>query len=87
MWKKDMSLAEIADLIERFLDNKSTYPQEWNDFVDTSQRDKEADRYRKLCYELDPVVNCPDPQDQDAALELRAIVTALRIPKTANPCG
>ena len=35
MWKSRLNRDEVADLIERFLENRSGYPQEWNDFVDT----------------------------------------------------
>ena len=37
MWKKNMNREEVAQLIERFLEDRSLYPQEWNDFVDASQ--------------------------------------------------
>jgi len=33
----------MADVIERFLDDKRLYPQEWNDFVDTPQYDWRMD--------------------------------------------
>ena len=78
MSRRDKTPHEIADLIERFLDGKSLYPQEWNDFVDSSQRDKEIDFYRRRCYELDPLVNRPGPPDQNAIAELRKLVSELR---------
>ena len=31
--------ADVADLIERFLQNRLVYPEEWNDFVERSERD------------------------------------------------
>lgn len=34
-----MNLHEVAVLIERFMNHKSLYPQEWNDCIDTSQND------------------------------------------------
>jgi hypothetical protein len=33
--RKAKTAAEIADLIERFLNGASLYPQEWNDFVES----------------------------------------------------
>jgi hypothetical protein len=68
----------MADLIERFLDGKGLYGQEWNDFVEVSQNDWRMDAYRRSCYELDPIVNCPDPQDPIALSVLRSLVLSLR---------
>jgi hypothetical protein len=81
-WKKNMNLQEVADLIERFLEKRSLYPQEWNDFVDTTQRDKRTDAYRKRCYALDPLVNRPGAPDPEAVAELRSMVDALRSQST-----
>jgi hypothetical protein len=72
------SAAEIADIIERFLANASSYPQEWNDFVDCRHPDTRLEVYRKRCDLLDPLVNRPDPQDADAVVELRAMIDDLR---------
>jgi hypothetical protein len=72
--------SEIADLIERFLQNRSLYPQEWNDSVDCTQQDPAMDEYRRKCYELDPLVNRPQPVDEAAILELRELVERLREP-------
>jgi hypothetical protein len=83
MWKKNMNSEEVAGIIERFLENRSLYPQEWNDFVETLQRDKKTDTYRKRCYELDPLVNCPEDPDPEAIAELRSMVETLRSP--VNP--
>jgi len=68
----------MADLIERFLEGRLAYPREWNDFVDCSQQSSEMDGYRSTCYELDPFVNCPDPQDKESLDELRRLVDTLR---------
>ena len=76
--KRSKNAREVADLIERFLENRSTYPQEWNDFVDSSQRDERIDKYRKRCSELDPLVNAPGPQNPSAVAELRKMVCELR---------
>jgi hypothetical protein len=76
--KKPRTAAEIAGIVERFLDGNSLYPQEWNDFVEGRERDASLDPYRKKCYELDPLVNCPDPQDPKAIAELRGMVKELR---------
>ena len=76
--RRDKSATEVADIIERFLENRSLYPQEWNDFVESSQRDPSLDTFRKRCDQLDPLVNRPGDADPDAVSELRSIVTTLR---------
>lgn len=82
MWgkkpKRDKNALEVAGLIERFLDKKSLYPQEWNDFVELSQYDKRIDVFRKRCYELDPLVNCPGNPDPKAIGELKSMIEELR---------
>lgn len=78
MWKKNMNSEEVAQLIERFLENRSLYPQEWNDFVDTPQKDSVIENHRRQCYELDPLVNCPGVQDPDAVARLKGIIERLR---------
>jgi hypothetical protein len=75
---KAKTAKDIADLIERFLNGTSLYPQEWNDFVESRHTDSMLDSYRKRCEELDPVINCPGPQDAKALAELRSIVEQLR---------
>jgi hypothetical protein len=54
---RNRTLKDSADIIERFLEGKSLYPQEWNDFVDMSQRDEKVEVFRRRCSELDPLVN------------------------------
>ena len=81
---KGKTATEIADLIERFINGKSLYPQEWNDFVESKHPDRKLDLYRKRCDELDPQVNCPDPQDAKAFTELRRMVDELR---SLSPLG
>jgi len=76
--RRNATKEEVADLIERFLDNRLAYPQEWNDFVDCGERDPDVELYRKRCNQLDPLVNCPDPVDQEAVTELRLMVEELR---------
>jgi len=76
--KRAKTALEVADLIERFLQRKSLYPQEWNDFVDASQRDDMVESYRRRCYELDPLVNRPGDPDPDAVAELKTLVAKLR---------
>ena len=71
------SPAEVAQLIVRFLEGKSLYPQEWNDFVDCSHPDPTVEAFRRRCDELNPLVNSPDPQDLKALDELRSIVEKL----------
>ncbi len=78
MWKKNMSREEVAEVIERFLEGRSSYPQEWNDFVDTPQQEAAIDNYRRQCYELDPLVNRPGLPDSDAVADLKELVQRLR---------
>jgi hypothetical protein len=68
---KPKTAGEIADLIERFLNDTSLYPQEFNDFVDCSHPDKLLDSYRRRCGLL-------DPRDPEALEELRNMVQELR---------
>jgi hypothetical protein len=76
--KKPLGPYETANLIERFLDNKLSYPQEWNDFIEGRRVEHAVEPYRKLCYELDPLVNSHLPQDLDALTQLKNAVIALR---------
>ncbi|HKF69562.1 MAG TPA: hypothetical protein VKB36_23615 [Vicinamibacterales bacterium] len=78
MWKSRLNRDEVADLIERFLENRSRYPQEWNDFVDTPQLDGVIEDYRRQCDELDPLVNRPGEPDPDAVVRLKSIIEHLR---------
>ena len=78
MWKKNMTTGEAAQIIERFLENRSLYPQEWNDFVETPQNDIKLDIYRKRCHQLDPLVNRPGEMDPTAVAELRSMIDELR---------
>ena len=73
-----MSFQETAALIERFLNHERLYPQEWNDFVETSQSSKKVDQFRRRCYELVLLVNSPDIPDTAALEELRSMVDRLR---------
>ena len=76
--RRKKTRADVADLIERFLQNRLAYPQEWNDFVESSQSDPAIEAYRRRCYDLDPLVNRPDPVDEDAIANLRGILHELR---------
>jgi hypothetical protein len=78
MWKRNMSSEEAAQVIKRFLARESDYPQEWNDFVETRQQGHIVELYRKRCYELDPLVNRPNPPEQPAVEELHSIIQRLR---------
>ena len=78
MWKKNMNNEEVAQLIERFLEGRSLYPQEWNDFVDTMQTESVIENYRRQCGELDPLVNRPGVPDRDAVARLQGIIGCLR---------
>lgn len=76
--KRSKNALEVADIIERFLQGESLYPQEWNDFVEASQRDKKIDAYRRRCYQLDPLVNRPGEMDPKAVAELKTMIDELR---------
>jgi len=76
--RKVLTEDQMASINERFLDNTSLYPQEWNDFVECALEDKKLDKFRKQCDELDPLVNRPGPPDEDAIRELRKIAIELR---------
>jgi len=78
MWTGDMSIEQAAQIVERFLDRSSLYPQEWHDFVETPQRNGAVVSLRKSCYQLDPLVNKPGSPDASAVAELRQILTVLR---------
>jgi len=78
MWKKNMNQEEAAQLIERFLNSTSLYPQEWNDFVETRQENRLIESYRRQCEELDPLVNRPGEPDQEAVARLRQLIQSLR---------
>jgi hypothetical protein len=73
-----LSASEAADLIERFVNEKSLYPQEWNDFVEGRRVDPLVQPFRQRCSELDPLVNRPGSPDADALDELKKIASALR---------
>ncbi len=73
-----MTPLEIAELIQRFLDEKSLYPEEWVEFTETPQHDKMLDVYRKRCDKLDPLVNRPGEMDSTAVAELRSMIDELR---------
>jgi hypothetical protein len=76
---------EVIGIIERFLSHTSSYPQEWNDFVDCGISDPRLDVYRARCAELgsefEPRTNDLIRQlEREAAAidELRNIVAELR---------
>jgi hypothetical protein len=77
-WNGNLNYSEMAELIERFLEINEDYPQEWNDFVEVPQREKERDACRKRCDDLDPLVNNHEAPDPDAIAELRSMVRTLR---------
>lgn len=79
MWKRNMNAEETAQVIERFLDSRSLYPQEWNDFVETPQWDKTIEHYRQQCHQLDPLVNRPGSPDATAIAKLKSIIGQLRL--------
>jgi len=73
-----MNCEEVAQLIERFLEGRGLYPQEWNDFVDTPQKDSALENYRQQCSKLDPLVNGPGLPEPDAVAQLKTIIQQLR---------
>ena len=56
---KPQTPSEAAELIVRFLEGRSRYPQEWNDFLECRHFDPRIEAFRKRCDKLDPLVNCP----------------------------
>jgi hypothetical protein len=76
--KPPISPIEAADVIDRFIEERSKYPDEWNDFVGGKRVDPRIKRYRDRCYELDPLVNRPGPMDIKAVAELKEIASILR---------
>jgi hypothetical protein len=76
--RKKLTNLEVAQLIERFLEKRTLYPQEWNDFVEISQLDKKIEVYRKRCYFLDPLINRPGDPDPEAVAELMSMMVTLR---------
>jgi len=76
--KPVLHASAAADLIERFLGGRELYPQEWNDFVEAVKMEPSVERYRKRCYDLDPLVNRPGAPDLEALEELKEIASALR---------
>ena len=77
-WNGNMTLRDTALLIERFLEDGPQYPQEWNDFIDTPQRDEKVEAYRRRCYELDSLISHPGEPNPEATAELRSIVEAIK---------
>ena len=73
MHSSDLEFGETGDLIRRFLENRPSYLQEWNDFVEIRQRMASVELIRKRCYELDPLVNRPGIPNEDAVAELTFI--------------
>jgi hypothetical protein len=69
---------EVADIIERFLEGRSLDPYEWAEFTERRLSDQRLDKYRRLCDDLDPLVNSPDPMDPAAVAKLRRIIEELR---------
>ena len=76
--KQGLSPADAADLIDRFINERERYPQEWNDFVEALKVEPEVETFRKRCYELDPFVNRPGGADPGTMQELKEIVSELR---------
>ena len=85
MSRRQKTAGEIADLIERFLSNQLTYPQEWNDFTDCSQQDPCLDALRKQCEmvsaQFEPgheSLDSREARDTDATEQLKSIAVRLR---------
>jgi hypothetical protein len=76
--RKILTTLEVANLIERFLNSKEEYPQEWNDFIEAGRVEQRAERFKRRCYELDPFVNTPEVPNENALAELKEMVRSLR---------
>ena len=72
------SATEMANIIERFLNNASMYPAEWNDFISHTHPDTRLDSYRKRCADLSAQIDSSASQDPKAQIELRGILYELR---------
>jgi len=85
---------EVADIIVRFLSGSGLYPQEFNDFFESSLSDPKLDAYRQRCEmlhsEFEPrrsqmvLLSLEEPQRQAqreaaATEELERMVTELRL--------
>jgi hypothetical protein len=82
--RKRKTAADVADLIDRFLNDAGARPQEWNDFVECTEPDPRLEVYRKRCELLGPLVNSPAPLDPDAIAELKGMVKELRYLEVAE---
>jgi hypothetical protein len=82
--RKNLTVHDAGHIIERFLDACPRYPQEWNDFVEIEQRSSETERYRRRCYDLDPLVNRPGDVDEAAVAELRTMVACAKVETYLN---
>ncbi len=76
--RKAKNPAEIADIVQRFLDGTSVYPDEWNDFIKRENPNVRLDSYRRRCLDLDPFVNRTAQPDPKTQAELRKMVEELR---------
>jgi len=79
-----MTPEEAAGAIERFLAEKSSYPQEWNDFAETPQEDPRVEQYRNRCDRLSPLVNRAGDMDDAAVAELKSMIEELRSMSTSE---
>jgi hypothetical protein len=82
--RRQKTAQDVADIIERFLNEISLYPQEWNDFVECTEPDPRLEAFRKRCEVLDPLVNSHLPEDPNAIAELRTMVKELRYLQVAK---
>jgi hypothetical protein len=71
--KPALRSAEAAALIDRFVEGKLRYPQEWNDFIEAGTVEPRVEPFRRRCYELDPLVNVQGNPNRQALAELRSI--------------
>ena len=76
-WKPDMTPAEAAAVVDRFLE-ETPDSIEWCDFAETRQQDPRVEKYRKRCDKISPLVNRPGEMDQIAVAELKSIIKELR---------
>lgn len=74
---KPKSAAEIASLVERFLNGTSLYPAEWHDFVERRHPDLKLDSYRQRCADLTRQIESSEAPDPRIALQ--GIVDELRM--------
>lgn len=65
--------------MERFVNNESLYPQEWNDFIDCGQENPETEAIRRRCDEvIQPLLEEQGEVAEKAIAEVHAMIRWMR---------